>query len=47
MATTLAMVFKLAERAQLRWRRLQGHQLIEKVFDGVIFINGIEETVAA
>ena len=46
-ATTLEMVFKLAERAQLRWRRLQGHQLIPKIFDGVIFINGIEETVAA
>ena len=30
MATTLAMVFKLAERAQLKWRRPQGHHLVEK-----------------
>ena len=47
MATTLAMVFKLAERAQLRWQRLRGHQLISKVFDGVNFIDGIEKTLAA
>lgn len=47
MATTLAMVFKLAERAELKWRRLRGYQLIEKVFRGVKFVNGIEETLAA
>jgi len=47
MVTTLSMVFKLAERAQLRWQRLRGHQLITKVFEGVKFINGIEETLAA
>lgn len=47
MATTLAMVFKLAERAQLKWRRLQGHHLVEKVIKGVKFVNGIEETLAA
>ena len=47
MATTLAMVFKLAERAQSGWQRLRGHQLIPKVFEGVNFINGIEETLAA
>ncbi len=47
MVTTLAMVFKLAERAQLRWQRLRGHQLIPKVFEGVNFIDGIEKTLAA
>ena len=47
MATTLAMVFKLAERAQLRSQRLRGHQLISKVFEGVNFIDGIEKTLAA
>jgi hypothetical protein len=47
MVTTLAMVFKLAERAQLHWQRLRGHQLISRVFDGVNFINGIEDTFAA
>jgi transposase-like protein len=47
MATTLAMVFKLAERAQLRWRRLRGHNQIPKVINGVKFIDGIEDTLAA
>jgi hypothetical protein len=47
MATTLAMVFKLAERASLKWRKLNGRQLIEKVLNGVKFINGIEESLAA
>jgi len=41
MVTTLAMVFILAERAQLRWQRLLGHKLIVKVFEGVKFIKGI------
>jgi len=47
MATTLALVFKLAERAQHKWRKLRGHQLIHKVLDGVKFINGVEEQLAA
>ena len=47
MATTLAMVFKLAERAALKWRKLNAHQLIGKVLSGVKFINGIEEPLAA
>ncbi|NTV68454.1 MAG: hypothetical protein HGB06_12440 [Chlorobaculum sp.] len=47
MATTLAMVFKLAERASLKWWKLNGCQLIEKVLNGVKFINGIEESLAA
>jgi putative transposase len=47
MATTLAMVFKLAERAPLKWRKLNGHELIEKVLNGVKFINGIEDSLAA
>ena len=47
MATTLAMVFKLAERAQLRWKRLRGHNQIPKVINGVKFIDGIEKTLAA
>ncbi|NTW55202.1 MAG: hypothetical protein HGB15_10730 [Chlorobaculum sp.] len=47
MATTLAMVFKLAERASLKWRKLNAHQLIEKVLSGVKFMNGIEESLAA
>lgn len=47
MATTLAMVIKLAERAQIGWKSQQGHQLITKIYDGVIFVNCIEKTVAA
>lgn len=47
MAMTLAMVFKLAERGQHKWRKLRGHQLIQKVFDGVKFLNGVEEQLAA
>jgi len=34
-------------RLSMRDMTLQGHQLITKVFDGLIFTNGIEETVAA
>ena len=46
MPTTLAIVFKLAERASLKWRKLAGHQLVEKELHGVKFVNGIEETLA-
>ena len=44
---TLAMVFKLAERASMRWRRLRGYKLIGKVIEGVIFKDGKEEKLAA
>jgi transposase-like protein len=39
---TLTMVFKLATSAQKHWRKLQGHQLIEKVIRGVRFKDGEE-----
>jgi transposase-like protein len=42
---TLTMVFKLAESAQKRWRRLNGHQLIGEVIAGIGFKDG--EKVAA
>jgi hypothetical protein len=41
------MVFKLAERAQLRWKRLCGHHQPPKVINGVKIINGIEDTLAS
>ncbi|ACD90798.1 transposase, mutator type [Chlorobium limicola DSM 245] len=41
------MFFKLAERAQLKWRRLQGYHLVEKVIQSVKFVNGIEKILAA
>ncbi|MCP3902449.1 MAG: IS256 family transposase, partial [Planctomycetes bacterium] len=46
-AACLAMVFKLAQSAEKRWRRLNGHQLIPDVIRGVRFIDGIKLKVAA
>jgi hypothetical protein len=34
------MVFKLAASAQKRWRRLNGHALIQDVIAGVRFTDG-------
>ena len=45
--TTLTMVFKLAMEAEKTWRRLNGHQLIAKVIDGVKFVDGELEEAAA
>jgi len=42
----LAMVFKLCQSAQNRWRRLNGHALIQDVIAGVAFTDG-ERTKAA
>ena len=36
----LAMVFKLCQSAEKRWRRLNGHALIHDVITGVEFIDG-------
>ena len=41
------MVFKLARSAEKRRRRLNGHELIPDVIQGVRFIDGIKEKVAA
>jgi len=40
--TALAMVFKLADAAQKSWRRLDGHNHLPKVIQGVKFADGIE-----
>jgi transposase-like protein len=45
--TTLTMVFKLAMEAEKTWRRLNGHQLIAKVIEGVKFVDGELEEAAA
>jgi putative transposase len=45
-AACLAMVFKLAQSAEKHWRRLNGHQLIPDVIQGVRFINGIKNIAA-
>ena len=40
--TALAMVFKLVEEAQKNWRRLDGHNQLPKLIQGVKFTDGIE-----
>ena len=40
--TALAMVFKLVEGAQKSWRRLDGHNQLPKIIEGVKFIDGLE-----
>lgn len=39
-ATILSMVFKLAQSAEKRWRKLRGFKLLADVIDGVIFVDG-------
>lgn len=43
---TLTMVFKLAMSAQNKWRRLNGHDLIGDVLDGVVFTDGVKQHAA-
>ena len=43
--TALAMVFKLVDGAQKSWRRLDGHNQLPKLVQGVRFTNGIEVAV--
>ena len=44
---TITMVFKLALEAEKSWRRLNGHQLIGKVIEGVKFADGKMEVAEA
>jgi putative transposase len=41
--TSLAMMFKLAQSAQKRWRRLNGHEKIVPLLEGKKFIDGVQE----
>ena len=43
---TLTMVFKLAESAQKKWRRLNGHDLIGDVIAGITFTDGVKQHAA-
>jgi putative transposase len=45
-AAGLAMVFKLVEQAEKRWRRLNGHELIADVIRGVVFADGMRREAA-
>jgi putative transposase len=40
--TALAMVFKLVEGAQKNWRRIDGHNQLPKLIQGIKFTDGIE-----
>ena len=40
--TALAMVFKLVDGAQKSWRRLDGHNQLPKIIQGVKFADGLE-----
>jgi len=42
----LTMVFKLAESAERRWRKLNGYQLIPDVISGVQFVDGVKAKAA-
>ena len=42
----LTMVFKLAQCAEKRWRRLNGQELIPEVIRGVKFVDGVKEIAA-
>jgi putative transposase len=42
-ATILSMVFKLAQSAEKRWRKLRGFKLLADVIDGVKFVDGERE----
>jgi putative transposase len=43
---SLAMMFKLAQAAQKRWRRLNGHQLLKLLIEGQTFVDGILQLAA-
>ena len=43
---SLTMMFKLAQAAQKRWRRLNGHQHIVHLLEGRQFVNGIMQDAA-
>ena len=44
---TLSLVFKLGISAEKHWRKLRGHELIEKIIQGIKFKNGEEVKEAA
>jgi transposase-like protein len=41
-AATLALIYKLGRECERKWRRLNRHQLIEKIIRGVVFHDGLE-----
>ncbi|MCA9179010.1 MAG: IS256 family transposase [Planctomycetales bacterium] len=43
---SLAMMFKLAQAAQKRWRRLNGHEQMDLILQGRTFVDGILQDAA-
>jgi len=43
---TLTMVFKLAAEAEKHWRKLNKHELILKILEGVKFVDGLMQMAA-
>lgn len=41
----LAMAFKLARKAEPRWRKLRGAEKLQELIDGIVFVDG--ERIAA
>jgi len=39
---TLALVYKLGRECERKWRRLNKHELIDKIIRGVLFNDGLE-----
>ena len=44
--TSLAMMFKLAQSAQKRWKRLNGHEQIPHLLPGKLFVDGVVQDAA-
>lgn len=44
--TSLAMMFKLAQSAQKRWRKLNGHLKIIPLLEGKKFVDGVQQDAA-
>ena len=44
---TLTMLWQLARAAQKGWRRLNGTELLGKVIEGVVFVDGEEKKPVA
>jgi transposase-like protein len=39
----LAMAFKLAQKAQKNWRKLNGSEKLQELIDGIVFVDGIRK----
>ena len=44
--TSLAMMFKLAQAAQKRWRRLNGQEQLDSLLQGSVFVDGVLQEAA-